>query len=886
MSLSTQANNMPKSNTTHNAAIKWNDFAAKEYQEHSRPRVNRGPRQQYPNHKQQHSQQQTRRYPYQTQSPQSPPLQQKQSPSLSDAPPPSSPPPPTPPPPQSTTKAQQSPQLQKKEMDSSQSWQSFAAQEESRASPQRTMIFNNDSYSIPRRTSTTPFQSHTHLATPRKSVSESVRKERYNPNNNNNHTQYHYYNNNNHHNHGNASSHSVSSSPRMSSATTTSTAIMPSARYQPTLLDPPLCFCNKPAHERQTLLDGTIYECHFIGNIINNNNNNDNNTKNNNVNHKGAEDKDDENQEEEKSHGHPTNYNKEQQVPVCLFHVHKDFWDVCRRKLHEGRPIDKLDPALSSCPAFNFVFCLILRQQNALSKRTHLIPPNCYCNRPSRIIDNVAQYHHRPFLACQYLESSDHPVRCGYFVFIENARFKPPDSLIHSYPLSSSSQQELDKQHVQSPWNTTSSAYSPTTSYASSSVSDQDGTSHQLKPHSSSSSDFPPSPHESVCSTPTASSFRTITTHNHEEDETIYNPSSLSHKTPEQLVSLLTSAANRRNNCYIQSQPEMEEGVGEEQVRDMGERGQQEVQEARMDEQGDEEGGEGSDGVNITASGDELIRLLQGARMPYWHTPPPPQDEKRATLLALLNQHHTHDNQATTTTSKAGDGASTTSSTSSLSDSSKQNEMSTIRGAYGLLIPGSVYARQALIKKTSRGSHRLEEERNIQELKQKIMAMQDIVGNLEAEKEEHRKQAQREQQKLIDLQTEQEKQAAGTQALIQQAEAMEQEKQKLTDTIQELKQVLQEEIQLRQKSQYRTVELEQMAEDVLKINEELTQEMSEKEEKLNFKDLKCRVCFQENIEYALVPCYHCSYCKTCAEKLTECAICREAKYAIQKIYLS
>ncbi|KAG2227121.1 hypothetical protein INT45_003851 [Circinella minor] len=102
----------------------------------------------------------------------------------------------------------------------------------------------------------------------------------------------------------------------------------------------------------------------------------------------------------------------------------------------------------------------------------------------------------------------------------------------------------------------------------------------------------------------------------------------------------------------------------------------------------------------------------------------------------------------------------------------------------------------------------------------------------------------------------------------------------------EIRDILKEETEILQKSQTRQNGSEVMTEEVLNLNEALIHEIEDKEDKLNMQDLKYRVCFQETIEFALVPCYHCSYCRTCAEKLTECAIRREAKYAIQKVYLS
>ncbi|KAI8636966.1 hypothetical protein BD408DRAFT_425351 [Parasitella parasitica] len=71
---------------------------------------------------------------------------------------------------------------------------------------------------------------------------------------------------------------------------------------------------------------------------------------------------------------------------------------------------------------------------------------------------------------------------------------------------------------------------------------------------------------------------------------------------------------------------------------------------------------------------------------------------------------------------------------------------------------------------------------------------------------------------------------------------------------------------------------EKLKEEVLVMVEEKTK--SGKDDELN----KCRLCFTRNIEYCLLPCYHYAYCQLCAQKLTECAICRTEIFGIQKIY--
>lgn len=44
----------------------------------------------------------------------------------------------------------------------------------------------------------------------------------------------------------------------------------------------------------------------------------------------------------------------------------------------------------------------------------------------------------------------------------------------------------------------------------------------------------------------------------------------------------------------------------------------------------------------------------------------------------------------------------------------------------------------------------------------------------------------------------------------------------------------------------------------------------------------CKICFEKQADYAMVPCGHLSYCFECVTALSHCAICRcEKNYAIQ-----
>ncbi|KAJ2964194.1 hypothetical protein NQZ79_g842 [Umbelopsis isabellina] len=145
-------------------------------------------------------------------------------------------------------------------------------------------------------------------------------------------------------------------------------------------------------------------------------------------------------------------------------------------------------------------------------------------------------------------------------------------------------------------------------------------------------------------------------------------------------------------------------------------------------------------------------------------------------------------------------------------------------------------------------------------------------------------------------------------ALILENEMFKREKLHTDQSFDKMQQLHTEEVELRRSCQRRTANLEIVIAEIIEQNERLQQELDEKNEVAKMSDFKCRVCWHNTITHATIPCYHCGklinvstccrkfnsfsklslfsvYCETCADKVKECAMCRQEKEGTQRIYL-
>ncbi|CAO3611336.1 unnamed protein product [Cunninghamella echinulata] len=64
---------------------------------------------------------------------------------------------------------------------------------------------------------------------------------------------------------------------------------------------------------------------------------------------------------------------------ICSFHVHYNAWSTISKQVHNNIPIDPMNPELSTCPFFNFTFCVAFRMTNNFKKLSPPVP-KCFCN--------------------------------------------------------------------------------------------------------------------------------------------------------------------------------------------------------------------------------------------------------------------------------------------------------------------------------------------------------------------------------------------------------------------------------------------------------------------------------------------------------------------------
>ncbi|KAI7881858.1 hypothetical protein K492DRAFT_236416 [Lichtheimia hyalospora FSU 10163] len=258
----------------------------------------------------------------------------------------------------------------------------------------------------------------------------------------------------------------------------------------------------------------------------------------------------------------------------------------------------------------------------------------------------------------------------------------------------------------------------------------------------------------------------------------------------------------------------------------------------------------------------ELIRLLKGAKIAEWYS----EDQ----------HHHQH-------TACHGD-------TASLDSDDHSSTQSTVPGSpssplkISMPVPVSVYARILLDKKKSEY-----DDEQVSMLNQHALMMENELKRLEDENQQVKtiyavKEA--ELNSLLRAHDDDLAEMDRWEDKIKELVKLDSALELLWDNTCDL---AEEEISNVRKAKQCETMINKLKQDLVDRMEQLKTQIAKKEdldERTSLRDFKCRVCFQENIQVALVPCFHCSYCRPCAEKLTECAICRTIKFGVQNVYLS
>ncbi|KAI8331738.1 hypothetical protein BC941DRAFT_456081 [Chlamydoabsidia padenii] len=102
--------------------------------------------------------------------------------------------------------------------------------------------------------------------------------------------------------------------------------------------DPPHCFCRQVASRSETDAFGVTYDCHLM------------------------------------------TTDTPSTTGICGFHIHHDAWRAIGDMIRKDQLVDPNDPELSTCPWFNFTFCVTFSLSNTYKKQSPR-GPNCFCQR-------------------------------------------------------------------------------------------------------------------------------------------------------------------------------------------------------------------------------------------------------------------------------------------------------------------------------------------------------------------------------------------------------------------------------------------------------------------------------------------------------------------------
>lgn len=507
------------------------------------------------------------------------------------------------------------------------------------------------------------------------------------------------------------------------------------------------------------------------------------------------------------------------QSPICAFHVHEEAWNRYRENLRKEIPLDETDDELKSCPAFNFTFCTVFRMVNTLMKEFPRVP-RCYCNRPVKRYQFHHRYNNRAFFTCSNFFDC---VNCCYwFAWAEDTRFVQGKSPCHDFMLeertASTVQIAVDGSNTEEKDENVSAM---TTSFADNLLEDRNkaGDIGNNEINNEMSITVPESDAGSKCS----KDFERLK--DGHDCDTTFKQTVLSNR-DEDLKIYSQSAKNPLSVAIPSKQPTPFESKSETMT-------------SQMDQSND------------------FLRLLQGANMPQWHS----SEEEKANCNNVGNNDilaAKEDTEPSTVALSPPDSTRSASIVSSLTDDEEVDggtaddfRMPLRKSQSTHLIPGAVYTRQLLkdvsffhlsTKAALEQAERVQE-RGKEELRRRIQKLEEEVDKLRGAAEQGRlamQQLARTRDQLLET-----RQNASFQF------------QRLERVNQELHVLLEEQQRRHVEAAEKLAMTEIYNEDLCEELQDLRQQIRKLTDKAAHKDSKCRVCFQEPIEFALVPCYHC-----------------------------
>lgn len=157
------------------------------------------------------------------------------------------------------------------------------------------------------------------------------------------------------------------------------------------LLDPPHCFCNRPAHRSYTLEYGPILECATYGPL-------------------------------------------EQGKFICGFHVHEYSWQQFRNQVKQtGGTIESQYTELKSCALYNFSFCTLFHLSNPYDKVPPTVIPNCFCGLPVKLREKYITDRKQLSIYFTCPNSSNEGVKkCSWYLDSKKVAFIKPSHRLHT----------------------------------------------------------------------------------------------------------------------------------------------------------------------------------------------------------------------------------------------------------------------------------------------------------------------------------------------------------------------------------------------------------------------------------------------------------------------
>lgn len=503
------------------------------------------------------------------------------------------------------------------------------------------------------------------------------------------------------------------------------------------MADPPLCFCNKPATRSETTDFGTVYDCH--------------------------------------------NWSiTEDNTTICAFHIHKDAWDRYRERLRNNQTLNRGDPELEKCPAFNLTFCTVFRTNNRFDKWAPPLP-RCYCNLNVR----RRSENGRIVYACARFGTDQPPgPKCSWFSFAEYVQFFKPKRPIHDLALQDDHVQEEEQNVQQQEQN------HDIVQKQEQSVQQEDAKQVQ-SPNIQDTQDDKHSVHDTPPSTATADN----------PNASIY--SSISPRITPSPPGELPAPENLPSPPPTNKLPMPSE------------------------------------------TANDLIRLLEGANMPDWH--------KTTKDLGIPDS-----------TEKASE-ISSASSLSSKEEATEDDEKktTTTKSAIQHMVPAAVFARQALDNNQKRslvgGNDEVikKQEEELESLREQVHQLEVKLQTASALVRRYEEIVTEEKQKAyVAIKMNADAQET-LQALMSEKTRLQNNLEETRKELQSTRQSLVEEVNLRNTTQRHMADIESTIQELLAVQEGLRDEKERLTERASLKDSICRVCFQDNIEFALVPCFHC-----------------------------